>query len=184
MWNSSLADVTIYRERQLVNDRNDISDIKEVSNMKIFMSMSSLVLITLVTMGCESRTSGDVYSREQAQRAFSVDEGRVIYVRPVEIEGSATGLGAVAGGAMGFVVGSAIGSGSGRNVATVAGAIAGAATGAAIEEKATHRAGLEITVQLDNSQVLAIVQAADKGFDIGDRVRVLRRPDGSARVVQ
>ena len=152
--------------------------------MKTFTFISSIVLIALVTVGCESRTSSNVYSREQAQRVFTVDGGEVIYVRPVEIEGSATGLGAVAGGVMGLVVGSTIGGGSGKDVATVAGAIVGAATGAAVEEKASHQAGLEITVQLDNGQVVAIVQAADKGFDVGDRVRVLRRPDGLARVVQ
>ena len=146
--------------------------------------VAAAALIGLVGVGCESKTSSRVYPRAQAQTVYTVDEGKVIYVRPVEIEGSVTGLGAVAGGVMGYVVGGTIGEGSGQNVAEAGGAIGGALAGAAIEEKASHQAGLEITVQLDSSQVVAVVQAADESFEVGDRVRLLRRPDGSARVVQ
>lgn len=105
-------------------------------------------------------------------------------VREVLIEGTKSGLGGVAGGLMGAVLGSTIGGGSGKRVAAVAGGIAGAAAGAAIEEGATRQKGLEITVKLDNGEVVSIVQAADEKFDEGDMVRVLRRPDGTARVIQ
>jgi outer membrane lipoprotein SlyB len=152
--------------------------------MKTFTLILFLVLTVFIALACESRTSSNVYSRQQAQRVFTVDEGLVVYVRQVQIEGSVTGLGAIAGGVMGYVVGGTIGEGSGQDVARAAGTITGAAAGAALEEHASHRDGLEITVQLDNGQVMAIVQAADQAFDVGDRVRILRRPDGSARVVQ
>jgi outer membrane lipoprotein SlyB len=69
-------------------------------------------------------------------------------------------------------------------VARAAGAIGGAAAGAAIEEGATRQKGLEITIKLDNGEVISIVQGADEKFDEGDLVRVLRRPGGSARVIQ
>jgi len=105
-------------------------------------------------------------------------------VREVLIEGTKSGLGGLAGGIMGFALGSTIGSGSGRGVARAAGTVAGAAAGGAIEEDATRQNGLEITIKLDNGQVVSIVQAADEKFDEGDLVRVLRRPDGSARVIQ
>jgi outer membrane lipoprotein SlyB len=82
------------------------------------------------------------------------------------------------------IAGGTIGGGSGKGVARAAGAVGGAAAGAAVEEKSTRQTGLEITVKLDNGQVIAVVQAADEQFDEGDRVRVLRRPDGSARVLQ
>ena len=85
---------------------------------------------------------------------------------------------------MGFALGSTVGGGSGRGVARAAGTVAGAAAGGSIEEGATRQKGLEITVKLDNGQVVSIVQAADEKFDEGDLVRVLRRPDGSARVIQ
>ncbi len=69
-------------------------------------------------------------------------------------------------------------------MARAAGTIAGAAAGSAIEESATRQTGLEITVKLDNGETVSIVQEADERFDEGDLVRVLRRPDGSARVIQ
>ena len=105
-------------------------------------------------------------------------------VREVQIEGTKSGAGAIAGGIMGFALGSTIGSGSGRTVARAAGTVGGAAAGAAIEEGATRQMGLEITVQLDNGEVVSIVQGADETFDEGDLVKVLRRRDGTARVIQ
>ena len=152
--------------------------------MKAITLLLPAALVAALILGCESRTSANVYAREQAQRIHRVDEGEVIYVRNVEIEGSTTGLGAIAGGVMGYAIGGTIGEGSGRGVARAAGTIAGAVAGAGLEEKALHQKGLEITVQLDNGEVVAIVQADDEKFDVGDRVRVLQRPDGSARVVQ
>jgi len=136
-----------------------------------------------IMLGCESRTSANVYAREHAQRIQKVDHGQVIGLRQVEIEGSTTGLGTIAGGVLGGAVGSTIGQGSGQDVATVAGVILGAILGAGLEEGASHQTGLEITVQLDSGEVIAIVQAADQQFDIGDGVRIHQLPDGSARVV-
>jgi outer membrane lipoprotein SlyB len=42
--------------------------------------------------------------------------------------------------------------------------------------------GLEITVKLDNGDVLAVVQENDVLFAVGDRVRVLTGRDGTTRV--
>ena len=143
-----------------------------------------LILIGLIAVGCAPSMSGSTYSRDQAQKVQTVHEGEVIMVREVLIEGTKSGLGGLAGGVMGFALGSTVGGGSGKGVAMAAGTVAGAAAGAAIEESATRQTGLEITVKLDNGQVVSIVQAADERFDEGDLVRVLRRPDGTARVIQ
>jgi outer membrane lipoprotein SlyB len=150
----------------------------------IRIGVALLGLVAFVATGCASSMSGSTYSRDQAQKVQTVHEGEVIMVRQVQIEGTKSGLGGVAGGLMGSVLGSTIGGGSGKLVAAVAGGIAGAGAGAAIEEGATRQKGLEITVQLDNGETVSIVQAADEKFDEGDMVRVLRRPDGSARVIQ
>lgn len=134
--------------------------------------------------GCASSLSGNVYSRDQARQAHTVHEGTVILVREVQIEGTDSGFGTIGGAVMGAALGSTVGGGSGRIVATAAGGVGGALAGSAIEEGVTRQTGLEITVQLDNGEVLAVVQAADERFDEGDRVRVLRRPNGEARVIQ
>ena len=55
---------------------------------------------------------------------------------------------------------------------TIAGAIGGLA-GNAIEEGATKKPGLEITVKLDNGELRAITQDADESFRPGERVRLL-----------
>ena len=144
----------------------------------------TMVVATLALGGCASSMSGDVYSRDQARKVQRVDEGEVIMVREVTIEGTKSGLGVVAGGALGGVLGSMVGGGKGQTLATVGGAVAGGGAGAAVEEAATRQKGLEITVKLDNGEVVSVVQAADREYLVGDDVKVLRNPDGTARVIQ
>ena len=152
--------------------------------MKAVKNGLLIILIGFIAAGCASSMSGSTYSRDQARKVQTVHEGEVIMVREVLIEGTKSGLGGLAGGIMGFALGNTIGGGSGKGVARAAGTIAGAAAGGAIEEGATRQKGLEITVKLDNGETVSIVQGADEKFDEGDLVRVLRRPDGSARVIQ
>ena len=103
-------------------------------------------------------------------------------VQHVKIEGTKSRVGTVAGGAAGGAIGSTVGSGSGKTVATVLSAIAGGIAGSAAEEKLTRKDGLEITVKLDNGEVIAIVQEANEEFAVGERVRVLTGPQGDTRV--
>ena len=140
------------------------------------------VMIGLSLAGCAPSTSGQVYSRDQARQAQSVEAGTVESVRQVMIEGTKTPIGAVAGAATGGVVGSTVGGGSGRTVATVIGALAGAAAGAAAEEGITRKQGLEIVVRKDSGHTIVVVQEADVVFLAGDRVRVIIAADGTTRV--
>ena len=52
------------------------------------------------------------------------------------------------------------------------------------EEGLTRQQGLELTVELEDGEVIVVVQAADETFDPGDTVRVIRRGNGTARVIQ
>jgi len=108
--------------------------------------------------------------------------GTVELVKSVKIEGTKTPVGTLAGAAAGGALGSTIGSGTGKTVAVVLGAIAGGAAGSAVEEQATKKDGLEITVKLDNGEVISVVQEADVPFSVGERVRILKGPDGTTRV--
>jgi len=137
----------------------------------------------LTVASCTPSTSPDVYSRGEVKTAQRLDQGEVVYVRQVAIEGTST-AGTIAGGVMGYVLGGTIGAGSGRDVARAGGAIAGAAAGGAAERGVTAEKGLEITVELDSGESVVVVQGADVPFTAGDRVRVIRRTDGAARVVQ
>ena len=62
--------------------------------------------------------------------------------------------------------------------------LAGAAVGQTVEERVTRQNGLQITIDLDRGETIAIVQAADITFAHGERVKVLRRGDGAARVAK
>lgn len=135
----------------------------------------ALLAALAVLAGCASSKAGDVYSRDQARTEQSVRMGTIEAVREVQIEGTKSGIGAVAGGVTGGIAASTIGHGTGSAVAAAVGAIAGGLAGAAAEEGLTKSQGLEITVRLDSGQVIAVVQAVDAKttFQPGDRVRVL-----------
>jgi len=124
--------------------------------------------------GCASTSSGSVYSSSQARGEQTVRMGVVESVRQVTIEGSKSGVGTIAGGAIGGVAGSNIGGGNrGSAVGTILGAVAGGVAGSAIEQSATKKQGLEITVKLDNGELRAVTQDADEVFRPGERVRLL-----------
>lgn len=133
---------------------------------------------------CASSSSGKVFTRDEARTARSVVEGRVADVRPVQIEGNRSVLGTAGGGYVGYELGRTIGSGRGRDLAGAVGAVAGAAAGQAVEERATRQDALQITIDLDRGETIAVVQADDVEFAPGERVKVLRRGDGAARVAK
>ena len=108
----------------------------------------------------------------------------VLEVRAVTIEGTQPSAGTISGVVLCGIARNAIGSGTERRLATATGVVAGAAAGSAIEKGATTVQGQEITVELDNGELVAIVQGADFTSLDGDRVRVLRPQDGTMRVRQ
>lgn len=137
--------------------------------------VTGLVLSAALLSGCVGSKAGDVYARDQARTEQSVRMGTIEAVREVQIEGTKSGIGAVAGGVTGGIAASTIGHGTGSAVAAAVGAIAGGLVGSAAEEGLTKSSGLELVVKLDNGQTIAVVQAVDANttFQPGDRVRVL-----------
>jgi outer membrane lipoprotein SlyB len=149
-----------------------------------FILILSLLLIagSALLSSCASSRSAQVYSRDQARQEMQVNYGTVKEVRDVQIEGTQSGVGAVAGGVTGGVLGSMVGGGRGRVVGAVIGALGGAAGGHLAEEAVTRKNALEITVELDTGEMVTVVQEADMQFYAGERVRLLRGNDGSSRV--
>jgi len=142
--------------------------------MSKMMKLGLVVLIAAMTVaGCASSRSGSAYSRYHTQQEMTVRLGVVESVRLVNLEGTKTPVGTVTGAVVGGIAGSHLGRGHGSTVGVVVGAVAGGLAGSAIEEAATRRDGLEITVKLDNGQLTAVVQEADEQFRAGDRVRLL-----------
>ena len=145
------------------------------------LKIGALLLISLIVAGCATSKSGDVYTRDQARREMLVRSGVVESIREVTMEGTKSGVGGLAGAAVGGGAGSQIGGGNGQIVGAIFGALLGGLAGSAIEESATKKNAQEITVRLDNGQLIAVVQEAGEYFNPGERVRVLSG-DGSTRV--
>jgi outer membrane lipoprotein SlyB len=142
-----------------------------------------LCLSVLALSACASTSSSSqVYPRRDTRTAYEVQYGEVVAVREVEIEGYSTIVGRWGGAIVGDAIGGTVSGRSSRRVARAVGSVAGAVVGEAIEREARSEVGLEITVRLANGNTIAVVQAADMPFAVGDQARVLFGPEGSARV--
>lgn len=146
------------------------------------MSRAVILLAVVLAAGCSLPPGGSVYSRQEVRQAWNVAYGQVAAVAEATIEGRRSAVGRVGGGLIGYEVGRSVGGGTGSRIAGAVGAVAGAVAGEAVEEQATRTKGLEITVDLDGGRSIMVVQAADQGFAVGERVRVYTRADGAARV--
>jgi outer membrane lipoprotein SlyB len=137
----------------------------------------------LVLGGCQSRLTGDTYSRDEARAVQTVRMGTIESLRPVQIEGTKTPIGAGAGAVVGGIGGSGLGGGRGSAVLAVVGAVAGGLLGAAAEEGLTRTQGVEITVREDDGTMRAYVQEVEPNqvFRVGERVRIMT-VNGTSRV--
>ena len=146
--------------------------------MKYTTTVLAAAAFATVLTGCAGPgLGGGSYSREQARREQTVRMGHIESVREVKLEGTRSGIGPAAGAVAGGVAGSSIGHGRGSALGAIGGAIIGGIAGQAAEQGLSAKRGVEVTVKLDNGQMVAIMQEADEAFRPGDRVRVLS--DGS-----
>ena len=143
-------------------------------------------LVTLMLGACAS-SSPDVIARGDAQRMALVEDGVILSVRTVTVDGSQSGMGGAVGGVVGAIGGYG-GSGVQREaqVLGVLAGVAGAAAGNALERLATREDAIEVLVQLKGGERRAIVQA--KGTEVlaagdpviivttGGKVRVTKAP--------
>ena len=148
--------------------------------MRKAIHIAAVVAITAALGACAS-SSPDVVQRGEAQRMAQVEDGVVLSVRSVTIDGSQTGAGAVVGAIGGYG-----GSGVQREaqVLGVLAGVAGAAAGNAIERFATRDDGLEILVQLKGGERRAIIQTkGNEKFAAGDAV-IIVTTGGKVRVTK
>lgn len=140
----------------------------------------SLLAITMLALaaGCASGGPGN-YARSEARVVQTVAHGTVESVRMVRLTEDRPIVGTIAGAAIGGLLGNSIGHGNGRAAATVIGAVGGGIAGNAIERHVGSEDGQEIIVRLDDGTAIAVVQAGIRGFEPGQRVRVLTGPKGS-----
>lgn len=145
----------------------------------------SLTLVVVAALAACASSSPDVIQRGDAQRMAQVQDGVVLTVRNVVVDGSQSGIGAGVGGVVGAIGGYG-GSGVQREaqVLGVLAGVAGAAAGNVIERFATKEDAVEILVQLKGGDRRAIVQA--KGAEVlvpGDAV-IIVTTGGKVRVTK
>ena len=117
-------------------------------------------------------------ARHDARRVATRDNscascGTVEAIRTVEVKGTGTGLGLVAGGVTGAVVGNQIGRGNGNTGMTLLGAAGGAFAGNEIEKNVKKRFSYRVTVRMDDGSFRTVSQFAAPGVAVGERVRVV-----------
>ena len=152
--------------------------------MRQLLSASVSVLLAL-TLGACATSSPDVVQRGDAQRMALVEDGVVLSVRNVVVDGSQSGIGAAVGGVTGAVAGATRGgSNAESNVIGLLVGVAGAAAGNAIERMATREDAVEVLVQLKGGERRALVQAkGEQTLVPGDAV-ILVTTGGKVRITK
>jgi outer membrane lipoprotein SlyB len=150
---------------------------------KIKLALAGASLATLAACGSSPTTSSSgsipvttttssipVTTTTATSSATGYGVVQAIDLAPREQAG--IGLGTVAGAVVGGVLGNQVGGGSGRTAATVAGVAGGAVAGNALEKRARAGDVYRVAVRMDNGSVQTLVQEAQPGVQIGERVRL------------
>jgi outer membrane lipoprotein SlyB len=152
--------------------------------MRKLVQLAMFMAIAVFLSACAS-SSPDVIKRGDTQRMAQVEDGVVLSIRTVVVDGSQSGVGASVGGVVGAIGGYA-GSGVNREaqVLGVLAGVAGAAAGNMIERFATKEEAFEILVQLKGGERRAIVQAkGTERLEAGDPV-IIVTTGGKVRVTR
>lgn len=143
-----------------------------------------LIAAMVVALAACTTTNPDVIQRGDAQRLSQVQDATVLSWRPVTVDGSQSGVGAVAGAVAGGVAGGSVGGSREGVIVGVLGAVAGAALGNAVERSTTKEQAVEILLQLRNGERRAIVQAqGNENFASGEPV-IIVTTGGKSRVMR
>lgn len=141
--------------------------------------MRNIIVISALSCcllaACAPNVSPDSYSVGSVGSVNRAVKGIIISARQINITGTNSGGGALAGGATGGVLGSGVGGGNTRTnvVGAIGGVVAGSIVGAAVEEVATKQTGMEYVIQTENGALLTIVQSDDSQLAEGQKVIVL-----------
>jgi outer membrane lipoprotein SlyB len=163
--------------------------VNEASKRRISMAIIAPTLTVPLLVGAallaaQTPQTPSTFSNAETGRVMPVQSGTVAGVNAVTIRPGETRFGTITGAALGGILGSTIGRSTRANVAgAVGGAAVGGAAGSAIQGSSRTR-GVEITIDLDSGETVAVVQAGDpRDFRVGDRVR-LTGNDENARVTR
>lgn len=129
--------------------------------------------ILLLLSGCIPSSNPDVYGNQGAGTRASVQQGVIVDVRTVKLQGSG-GLGAPVGAAAGGIGGSFLGSSTRTNLlGALGGAVVGGITGYYVDKTLTTRDANQYIIRLSNGKNIAVVQGKTPALSNGQHVLVL-----------
>jgi outer membrane lipoprotein SlyB len=136
-----------------------------------------LALALVAALGlaaCAPTAANTTYTAAGIGQAAQVRYGTIVGMRPVQIAGSQTGIGAATGGVAGGLIGSTIGGDwRARTLAGVGGALLGAGAGTLVERGVTQGQAVEFTIRPDGGGPdFTVVQTNELGLQPGERVAV------------
>jgi outer membrane lipoprotein SlyB len=132
--------------------------------------------------GC-SLHSGSTYDRSEMGSPEYFKKGVIVSVRDVEIKGTESGAGAVAGATTGGLAGSTLGGNTAtRALGALGGAVVGGVVGHVTEEVITSGSAEEFIIQPDEGEPYAIIQVNDEELKAGERVLIM--DSGKVRIVR
>ena len=143
---------------------------------------SALVPLILVLALALPACGGKKFSDGDLRETLAVRYGTVLDVTEVMVEEDPSLIGPGIGAAAGGLLGSAFGAGTGRTLFVLGGAALGADIGGGIDYRTRRYKANQITMELDNGNVLVVVQGFGEFFVRGDRVRVLVMDEERANV--
>jgi outer membrane lipoprotein SlyB len=94
-------------------------------------------------------------------------------IRPIEVRGQTTGLGAVGGGLAGGLIGHSIGAGRGNVALTILGVAGGAVAGNAIEKNARSRTEYQLVLRYPSGRERYFTHVQPWPYNVGDTVRIV-----------
>ena len=143
---------------------------------RIFLILPLAIALALPACG------GKRYSDGNLRESQAVRYGVVVDVTEVMVEEDPSLVGPAVGLAAGGLIGSAFGAGTGRTLFILGGAALGADVGGGIDYRTRRYKALQLTMELDNGNILMVVQGYDELFVRGDEVRIIVIDEERARV--
>lgn len=131
----------------------------------------ALSLLTLTA--CASDINADSYQASAVGQTAPVDDGVIVDVRAVNIQGSDSPFGAAAGGVAGGFAASTIGRGKGSVLAAVGGALAGALLGDFTQKELTAQKAVQYFVRLPDGKTVSVIQGSKNPLKKGQKVLVV-----------
>ena len=150
--------------------------------MKKFL-ISCLMFLFLVACGVGNTNT--TYQRGQIGKRGSTSTGTIVAMEVIDIAGTESGVGTLAGGVAGGAAGSMIGGKPAVSlIGIVGGAVVGGMVGNAAEKAVTKDTAFEFLVQEDKTgDVISVVQSNELELQPGDHV-ILIEIDGVTRIRQ